>query len=343
MVFLGLAVILLIWIIGTRFTHPWEDNWNQNQIQRINNSGNSSNNFCFAVMADNQEGFTTFHSIVLDVNQRKPLFALIVGDLVNSGNREKYSIFYSNIKNSYVPFLVAAGNHDVRGNGRNVFLEVFGNTSYSFSYNNSLFVVLDDSNQKYIDAEQMKFLGQELKKNFRHKFVFLHVPVLDSREYLLDLKVAETNITFDNALTDKNNSAQFMKLMEKYKVDSVFSGHIHGYFNDTVNNVNYFIAGGAGGQFLFYNPEHYFYHYINVCVNNTKVNYEVIKFPAPYSDLLTEYLHTAWMYFIYFMIIHRIEILLSGIILYVLIDISKDKLKNIKDRLKLLRHKSFYP
>jgi hypothetical protein len=43
---------------------------------------------------------------------------------------------------------------------------------------------------------------------------------------------------------------------------AVFASHIHGYFKETRDNIPYFITGGAGGEMLLSDPDHYFYHYI---------------------------------------------------------------------------------
>ena len=275
-ILLGIIAFLIIWIVAWNILPVGSGNWNEKQIQRIN-SVQSSNNFCFAVMGDNKNGFSTFNKIIKDINNKKPLFAIDIGDLVFDGEKEKYRIFYNEIKKSEVPFLVALGNHDIREGGRANYFDIFGNFYYSFSYNNTLFIVLDDANEKNIDTQQMQFLEGELKRDFEHKLVFLHVPPFDPREYVLDVLKIHEDIKPEHSLSDQQNAEQFMNLMNQYGVDAVFTSHIHGYFNETRGNVPYIITGGAGGEMLFSDPNHYFYHYVDVCVSDNNVNYTIVN------------------------------------------------------------------
>jgi hypothetical protein len=333
-ILLGIIASLIAWIIVWSILPVGRGNWNEQQVQKIN-SGQSSDNFCFAVLGDNKNDFTTFHRIIKDINNRNPLFAIDVGDLVFDGEKEKYRIFYNEIKRSKVPFLVAIGNHEIREGGRANYFDIFGNFYYSFSYNNSLFIVLDDANEKYIDKQQMEFLENELKKDFIHKFVFLHVPPFDPREYILDIpKILHKDIKPEHSLSDKDNAKQFMDLMSEYNVTTVFSSHIHGYFKEIRDGIQYIITGGAGGSMWLSDPKHYFYHYINVCIDGGDVNYEVIKFPSPDANIIDRFGYAIWLYIWYFIVTHRVAIILSIIILALVLDLAYGQIKKLIEILK---------
>ena len=170
-ILVGTIIFLICWIIVWGILPVGKGNWNEKQIQRIESLPVPSQ-FCFAVMGDNKNGFRTFHRIIKDIDKKLPLFAIDVGDLVFDGEKEKYRIFYNEIRKSRTPFLTGVGNHDIREGGRANYFDIFGNFYYSFSYGNSLFVILDDANEEYIDNQQMQFLEAELKKDFKQKFVF---------------------------------------------------------------------------------------------------------------------------------------------------------------------------
>jgi len=157
---------------------------------------------------------------------------------------------------------------DRKCGGAENYFDIFGKFYYSFDYGNSLFIVLDDANETRIDAVQMKWLEEQLQKNYQHKFVFLHVPPFDPR--------SENG----HSLGDKENAKYFMDLMEKYKVDIVFASHIHAYFDEMRNGINYVITSGAGSELWGTDPNHYFNHYVKVEINGGKISKEVIRFPS---------------------------------------------------------------
>jgi hypothetical protein len=318
-ILLGVIAFLIAWIGVWNVLPVGTGNWNEEQIQKIN-SRLCSENFCFVVMGDTKNGLGIFHRIIKDINGEKLLFAIDVGDLVSDGEKEKYRIFYNGIKKSEVPFLVAIGNHDIREGGRANYFDIFGHFYYAFSYCDSLFVVLDDANEEYIDKQQMEFLENELKKDFKHKFIFLHVPPFDPRNYTLDIpELIHGDIKPEHCLADKENAKQFMDLASKYSVTAVFASHIHGYFEEIREGVAYIITGGAGAELLLSNPEHYFYHYVNVCVNGSNVGYKVVKFPSPDTNFVDRFGYTIWLYIWYFIVTNKVAIILSIIILALLL------------------------
>ncbi len=330
---LGLIVVLIAWSITWNLLPVGSGNWNAKQIQKIA-AQPTSDHFCFAVMGDNKNGFDTFQKIIQDINQKKPSFAIDVGDLVFEGDKEEYRIFYHEIKKSKPPFLVAIGNHELRDEGASLYSKIFGKTSYAFSHNNSLFIVLDDANEKYLDQPQMNFLKENLQRKFAHKFVFMHVPPFDPRQYDLDILGLHKNIQFEHCLSDRKNAQEFMNLMAQYHVDAVFTSHIHGYFKEVRNSVPYFITGGAGASMWFSNPQHYFYHYINTCVAGNKVTYQVVKFPSPGHNEFTRLSYSLWLYIWFFIVIHRAFIILGIIILILTLDIIYEPIKKLVTKTK---------
>lgn len=335
---LGIIAFLIVWIIVWNILPVGSGNWNEKQIQKINSVQNQDN-FCFAVMGDNKNGFSTFHRIIKDINNKKPLFSIDIGDLVFDGEKEKYRIFYNEIKKSEIPLLVAIGNHDIGDSGRANYFDIFGDFYYSFSYGNSLFIVLDDANEEYIDQQQMEFLENELKKDYEHKFVFLHVPPFDPREYVLAIpKIVNKDIKPEHSLSNKENAKQFMDLMNKY-ITTVFTSHIHGYFKEIKDNISYIITGGAGGEMLSSDPDHYFYHYVNVCVNNDAIDYEVIKFPSPDNNMIDRFGYTIWLYIWYFIVTHRTVIILSILILVLILDLTYEQIKKLIKKLKQIKNR----
>lgn len=310
------GIIVLLTIIGLNNYLPvGPGNYNQKQIDKIHSSP-SSNHFSFAVMGDNKNSFKIFGKILKDIDNDHYTFAIDVGDLVYDGDKAKYRIFYNEIKNEQTPFLVAVGNHDISEEGLENYFDIFGKFYYSFDYGNSLFIVLDDANETRIDAVQMKWLEEQLQKDYQHKFVFLHVPLFDPRPEL------------NHSISDKQNAKEFMDLIEKYKPDIVFASHIHAYFDEMRNGINYVITGGAGSELWGIDPDHYFHHYIKVEVDGDKVSKEVIRFPSPDYNWFDRFFYNIWEYINGFWVAHKFFVILILTILILLVDIFVGRLKN---------------
>jgi len=310
------AIIVLLTIVGLNNYLPvGPGNYNQKKIDKIHSLA-PSDHFSFAVMGDNKNSFKIFSKILKDIDNNHYTFAIDVGDLVYDGEKAKYRIFYNMIKNEQTPFLVAIGNHDIREGGAKNYFDIFGKFYYSFDYGNSLFIVLDDANETRIDEVQMKWLEEQLQRKYQHKFIFLHVPPFDPR--------SENG----HGLSDKENAKYFMSLMEKYKPDIVFASHIHAYFDETKNGINYIITGGAGAELMRTNPAHYFYHYIKVEINGDKVSKEVIRFPSPDYNWFDRFFYDIWLYINAFWVAHQLLLILILIILILLIDFFAHIIKN---------------
>jgi hypothetical protein len=306
--FAAIAVLLIV-IAVNDYLPIGPGNWNEHEIKRIGQNA-PSDKFSFAVLADNKNGYKTFGRILKDIEENNYLFAIDVGDLVYDGEKAKYRIFYNLIDNLKTPFLAAPGNHDIRETGEGNYFDIFGKFYYSFAYDNSLFIILDDANETAIDAVQMQWLEGELQKNYKHKFVFLHVPPFDPRPDSW------------HALQDRANGEKFMALMEKYKPDTVFTSHIHAYYNVEKNGVDYVVTGGAGGELLTDDPDHSFYHYIKVDVDGDKVDKTVIRFPSPTTNYFGRLAYDAWLYFNAFWVTHKYGTILFLVILILLVDFS---------------------
>ena len=312
-------VLVLLFASGIKIhsalTEPKISDWNYHQLQRIDHS---KNEFSFAVFGDNKNSVKTFENLISKLNKEDILFAIDDGDLVYDGEKEKFRFFLNQIKNLNKPLLTVFGNHEAREKGRAVYYELFGPFYYSFSIGNSYFIVLDDSNERNLDAAQFAWLKNELKisQNYQNRFVFMHVPLYDPRPGI------------EHSLKDLDFAKKLNNLFDKYNVSMVFACHIHAYYNGIWNKTPYIITGGAGAELDGTNPKHYFYHYIKVSVDNDSVKYKVIKLKSPDFELLDRLTHDAWIYIYAFFAIHFIDTLLILALVYLGIYVIFIKRKN---------------
>ncbi len=228
-----------------------------------------SDSFRFAVLSDSHKGWGVFKPIMKEIVRDRYSFAVHCGDLVAQGKEDRYRFFFRGLAEvrGKLPIFFVAGNHDVYDKSNTYSLENFrkhcGPDYYWFSWGNTGFVVLNDA-QLTIGEDQFRWLEGtllKLKERFTHIFVFMHVPPFDPRagkSYCLPEMIGK----------------RFMRLMERFRVDYVFSGHIHCYFREVINGVTYIIAPPSGGT-----PRcsPFFYGYISIAVQGQKITDSMIE------------------------------------------------------------------
>ena len=332
LIFVVLILVLASGIkIHSILTTPNVSDWNYHQLQRIDKS---KTNFSFAVFGDNKNSAKTFENLIAKLNKEDILFAIDDGDLVYDGENEKFRFFLNQIKNLNKPLLTVFGNHEAREKGRAVYYDLFGSFYYSFNIGNSYFIILDDANEKNLNDEQFAWLKNELKisQKYKHRFVFMHVPLYDPRKG--DYKQG-------HSLEDLEFAKKLNNLFDENNVTMLFLSHIHGYYKGIWDKTPYIITGGGGAELAGSDPKHYFYHYIKINVNDSDVEYNVVKLKSPDFELIDRYLHDAWIYIYAFFAIHFIDAILIIISAYLsayVIFIRRDwiikkikKLRNKKD------------
>ncbi|MBA3066847.1 hypothetical protein FP828_10195, partial [bacterium] len=136
---------------------------------------NDSAKFNFAVMGDsrgsaspfaNHRGaFFVFRRIITQAARTNPLFAMDLGDLVNSGKYYQYRILNSALRSmKNMVFLGVVGNHDLKNSGRRFWNILFGPPYYSFEHNGWRFIAVDNNAEDF-GEEQFQWLEAELTRS----------------------------------------------------------------------------------------------------------------------------------------------------------------------------------
>lgn len=229
----------------------------------ISYKNNEDDSFSFAVLSDSesQQGTIspTYQNMIANINQSEAKFLLHLGDFTNKGLDTEYQEFTQFMdENLNIPYYTAPGNHDILQNKEN-YQKYFEKLYYSFDYENSHFIILDNSDNKYgFDDTQMLWLENDLKENQdKQIFIGMHRPI--------DIPYAESIDISDGATkTAKESYANFRKLLQDYKVTEIFAGHVHIYFSYRLENVPVIITGGAGSEpnLPFWESMSSFTHYI---------------------------------------------------------------------------------
>ena len=173
-------------------------------------------------------------------------FGFLLGDVVREASNDAWRLVKKDLDSldSRIKNIVVPGNHDV-GEGahdakREIFLQQFGKTFFSFKHGKDLFIMLDGNISEWnISGEQLQFLKQSLpnkKDSTSNIFIFSHQLIWQSSSKSGFKKIKP------NSLEGRSNNLNFW--------DEVFP-----LFSDLTNDV-YFFAGDIGafpnGNELFY-------------------------------------------------------------------------------------------
>ncbi|NQU94781.1 MAG: metallophosphoesterase [Candidatus Omnitrophica bacterium] len=216
-------------------------------------------------------------------------FTINVGDVTFRGKESHYKN-YLKIKNMIkFPVIDVIGNHDDDldngPEGLALFNMYCGKEEFSFVDRNSYFIVLDDKDGNFTDAQFTRLEGELVKaKSYKHTFIFMHKPPFNP--YQQAWYRVETNPW----------SHRFLKLCDEYNVDMVFSGHENVSRAVKFGSVTYLVCGGGGSLLIQPSSGGSFLNYIVVKVNRDYVDYEIRKVYPPAWEFFFYY---AWKDFIY--------------------------------------------
>lgn len=230
----------------------------------------------FAVVGDNRFSCWTCdlmaEKIFDSMNRDNFDFAVNTGDFVNTGTEKEYLGYLELIRGLKFPTINILGNHDLPPGTKDtaLFKKHFGPTIFYFDYRNARFIILNNSAHEFGD-DQRKWLNKTLSEaEGRLKFVFMHIPTFNPsrrRHYL---------IKWDE------DYKPFEEIIQRHKVNILFTGHIH-FFHDSIHQGVRTIITGGGGAPLYETPERGgFYHWVKVQVNGKNVQAKPVIIPPPY-------------------------------------------------------------
>jgi len=253
-------------------------------------AANKGDSFRFLVFSDNHAGLPLSDSAALkmvrSINRegrfkKTPVdFAVSAGDVTFRGSKWDFRIF--NIIRSKIrwPVICAAGNHDDDVKTvKDLFKKYCGSNEMSFIDRNSYFIILDNTIGT-VTKRQFTWLESELEKSlpYAHRFIIMHKPPLSPYQ----------QAWYRPELGDWFYG--FMKICEKYKVDIVFTGHVHMFKESSYGGVKYITTGGAGMPMDIPTSDGGYHHYLAVRVFGDYVDFEVRKIFPPLWEYLCYYM-----------------------------------------------------
>ncbi|MDH5684413.1 MAG: metallophosphoesterase [candidate division WOR-3 bacterium] len=228
-------------------------------------------NFSFVVIGDRTAGAKNeiFERVIEETKILAPDFIVNVGDLIEGYTKDlktvqsEWNYILGQLKSTDVQYYLTPGNHDIWDvKSASIYVQRFGKTYYSFDYEKSHFIIIDNSRYNSVSEmpqEQLIWLEQDLTKHKKAHFTFcfMHKP------FWKDVVQADV----------------LHRIFRQGGVDYVFSGHDHHYLNMVRDSIVYIQVGPSGSRFKVYSTEEQgaFQNYLMVKVKNDKVKITVIK------------------------------------------------------------------
>ncbi|MFY0653482.1 MAG: metallophosphoesterase [Cyclobacteriaceae bacterium] len=191
--------------------------------------------FTFVQLCDTQLGMggyqhdvQSFEQAVDQINQLKPDFAVICGDLVHHASDSSYTDFKRIMRGLKVPCHLAPGNHDVGNTPTDTTLAyyrkvigddyfTFENKGYSFVVTNTQLWKVDVENESDKHHNWFKSTLDSLSNLKRPQFVIGHYPIYikspDEEEKYFNLPLS--------------NRKEILSLLKFHGVKAYLSGHKH--------------------------------------------------------------------------------------------------------------------
>ena len=201
----------------------------------------SANDFHFAILGDRTGSAQPqiYGRTLREIALLSPDFVIDVGDSIQGHDdakseeqwREVTGIWAKQISQKHYSI---AGNHDVWDErSAQLYTKHTGfPLRYSFTHQNALFVVLDNSRGDGLAPLELQFLEEQLAAHPRHepKLVFFHKPF------------------WETPLSKGQADFPLHAILAKHRVAHVVSGHRHKFIRFVKDGVAYMACGSSGGD-----------------------------------------------------------------------------------------------
>lgn len=187
--------------------------------------------FKFAIVADSHNDNTNLAKALERANSQEAKFVIGLGDFSEIGTLKELEDAKAEFDRSGVTFYVIPGDHDLwdsrdkTPDPLNNFRQVFGNSYQSFSYQNTRFTLIYNTDiYQGLDGLQFKWIDDELTAgstdNIKLKLVFAGTPLFHP---------SSDHVMGRLTLKLKNQAEHLTSIFSKNGVKEVFAGDAHFY------------------------------------------------------------------------------------------------------------------
>lgn len=268
----GSVVLFLLWLSGcvAKSGHElrFEDSQRMN-APTLSISGTEDEVFSFLFVGDMHFGgadTSRLQTVLQAAKTHDDAFVVFLGDMIDQGQRADYEAFQKVVNDNGFreKVLYVIGNHDIFDNGWSAFRELMGPSHYSVQIGNCKFVTVDSADG-VVGEKQTQWIKEQLTgvSDSSHLFLLSHyMPFIpEQRTYL--------------KLSNETEAVELMKMMSRFGVEAWLGGHYHSFERESIDGVNYIVAGGGGGRRM--NPIKDLF-YVRANVQKDKVTYELQRF-----------------------------------------------------------------
>lgn len=145
----------------------------------------TTSHFNFSVTGDTRDAGPILSQLIASINEAGPAFLLHAGDFVKDGEKRKYRSFVDQMGALKAPLYTAIGSHELLDRGESNYTQLFGPKNYSFSYQNSTFIILDTSRLSFKEID-FNWLTSKLKKasGSQNIFVITYAVPFESERFI---------------------------------------------------------------------------------------------------------------------------------------------------------------
>ena len=203
-----------------------------------------------------------YDDLIARVNAMNPAFVVHLGDItdpvpVSPEFADSAQAFHKASNIFEMPYYLVPGNHDIGEKLHPALPKIndkvsitkraieqyeqhFGRQRYSFEHEGCLFLVINTmllNSKLEEEQEQWDWLEKTLFDNAgKRVFVFAHYP--------LYLSARDEPDYYDNI--DEPARARLIELLEHYKVEGYYAGHVHNFFYNYLNGMHQFVLPSTG-------------------------------------------------------------------------------------------------
>lgn len=226
------------------------------QVERIHKRLSGKDTFSFAVVGNINNSVGIFEQRIIPMlNAADVDFVVSAGNAVSGGGEDKYRALYGTLSHLRIPWLLTFGDNEQEEFGSFRFYDHFGPYFFSVKAGDSRLIFLDSTGKTSWDW-QMRWLNDLLSQDTSSsRFLFIGHPPLH----------ADKDVPFDEEedyLQPPAFRAALLDLIEKHRIDMVFSANLSLYSDQVRQGTHFVTTGGAGGLVL--NNETSFYHFVRV-------------------------------------------------------------------------------
>jgi len=193
-------------------------NINTNSIKKLLEDPTPGDTIRLIVLGDTQRNYLSTEVVIDKVNKMpEGSFDFIVhtGDLVDFGLQKEYNWIHELMNTSHYPYVAVIGNHDMVGNGVEVYRRMYGDLNFSFTLKHTKFIYIHTNSREEDfrdDVPNIEWLDAELSDtaNYGNAIVVSHVAPHHSGDFNMELESA------------------YIQTLEKYEKTLLYiNGHDH--------------------------------------------------------------------------------------------------------------------